>query len=66
MAQAFTLYTVGYAVGTLANVTFFYLFASWTEMLIYYYLVLFTALLISFYFFVESPPIEIISHNKDP
>ena len=61
-----TLYALGYSVGTLVNTILFYVFGSWVSMLIYYYVLGYVVLLALFYWFVESPPIEIVSHNKDP
>ena len=62
----FTIFAACVAIGSLANVLLFFLIKNWVSILLFYYAVAYILTLIAFFFFVESPPIEIISHNTDP
>ena len=62
----FTKFAACVAIGGLINVLLFFLIKNWIFVLLFYYALVYTITFITFYFFVESPPIEIISHNTDP
>ena len=50
----------------MANPVVFLLFRNWLYVLIFFYGLGFLLTALSFYFYVESPPLEIISHNENP
>ena len=61
-----TLFLAAYSIGGMANALTFYLIKDWTYVLIFYYFLGIILFGIPFFLWVESPPIELISHNKDP
>ena len=50
----------------MVNPLIFFLFRDWLYITTFFYGLGFFVIAIAFYFYVESPPLEIISHNKDP
>ena len=65
-AITLTVFAASYAIGGIINVLLFYFLKDWILVLLFYYLLAYAIALITFFCFVESPPIEIISHNSDP
>ena len=61
-----TVFTASYAIGGIVNVLLFYFLKDWILVLLFYYLLAYAVALITSFFFVESTPMEIISHNSDP
>lgn len=57
---------VAFAFGTLANTILFYTLKSWVTVILSYYFLFYLGSLLSFIFFIESPPLEIISRAKNP
>lgn len=55
-----------FAGGATANAIVFYLFRHWAVVLSLYYGLLNVVAFALFYYYIESPPIEIISKAKDP
>ena len=64
-ARAYTVISLLMALGSLANPLFFFIFKNWFSTLLYFYGLGFLVVTIAFFFYVESPPIEIVSHSKD-
>ena len=62
----FTIFAACVAIGGLVNVLLFFLLKNWILVLLFYYALTYAITFLTFFFFVESPPIEIISHNSDP
>lgn len=55
-----------FAGGATANAIVFFLFRDWILVLILYYGLFNFLAFVGLYFYIENPPIEIISKNKDP
>ena len=64
--MVYTKFSCGLAIGGILNVLLFYFVKNWIYILVFYYALIYAIILIAFFFLVESPPIEIVSHNKDP
>ena len=50
----------------MVNPVIFYLCRDWVYILIFFYGLGFLLTAVAFYLYVESPSLEIISHNDDP
>ena len=55
-----------YSLGGITNVLLFYFVKNWVYVLVFYYILGYAIAGVVFFLFVESPPIEIISHSKNP
>ena len=64
-SRVYVKFNAAFALGTMANAILFFLLKDWMLVLGLYYLLLYGLTSVLFFYYVESPPLEIIAKNKN-